>query len=192
VTVSLSIIIPTQGRPSLARAVRSCVDAGYQAGDEIIVAVDTHGAAAVGLPPLDLPARVIQWDAGHNCWGHCQINAALDVAWGQYITCQDDDDIYAPGAFGAMRAAASGVPMLFRFQSYHGGIYWDERGSVREHHIGGHCAVFPRDRRLGRYTCRYQGDYDYIRSTLDNWGGDHVATWHDDVIAIARPAEVAA
>jgi hypothetical protein len=74
-----------------------------------------------------------------------------------------------------------------RFVSWFGPTFWDTPGKAVESHIGGHCAVFPNDELLGRFTCRYQGDYDYIRSTLDNWGGDDQAVWVDDVIAIARP-----
>lgn len=191
------MIIPTQGRETLRRCLESCVDAGLRATDDQIVVVDRHEYD----PPSNVfdsvrtfatPLRVIGHDAGHHCWGHCQLNVGIKNARGHYILCQDDDDIYAPGAFDRIRAHIAELetprPLLFRFQSWWGPVYWDTPGVASEGHIGGHCAVFPNDERLGRFTCRYQGDFDYIRSTLDNWGGDSSAVWVDDVIAIARPA----
>lgn len=213
---TLSIVIPTQGRETLKRAVQSCVDAGLKTGDQIVIVGDTFESPvnavyervqeAWELIPFRIGRLWIAHDAGHHCWGHCQLNAALDAMCddddheehprvnGDYILCQDDDDVYAAGALTSIReridALPEPAPLLFRFRSWWGNVYWDVPGKAIENHIGGHCAVFPNDARLGRFSCRYQGDYDYIRSTLDNWGGDDTAVWVDDVIAIARPSEV--
>lgn len=200
---SLSILIPTQGRESLTRALESCLAAGLTIDDEVIVIGDTHEP----VPDIAAMMRSVlrgqfyvpndfyfPHDAGHHCWGHCQINHGITLALGDYIVCQDDDDIFDDGALDRIRAQIDALkqpaPLLFRFKSWFGPVFWDTPGIAAENHIGGHCAVFPNDERLGRFTCRYQGDYDYIRSTLDNWGGDDQAVWVDDVIAIARPAVV--
>lgn len=204
---SLSVLIPTAGRESIHRCLESCVDAGLQQGDLVIVIADTHEwdrmealeSLMKALRPVSdvCDTVALVHDAGHHCFGHCQLNAGLDYLQTlpdhriDYVTCQDDDDIYTAGAFTRMRAAADALaipqPMLFRFQSWFGPVFWDQERVVAENHIGGHCAVFPNDERLGRFTCRYQGDFDYIRSTLDAWGGDDKAVWVDDVIAVARP-----
>lgn len=203
---TLSVIVATQGRETLARMVQSCASAGVSDRDELIIVTDGFEIA----DPLALHMNILQMasgsgagqiayqelDSGHHCWGHCQINHGISLAKGQYIVLNDDDDAFTPGAFDRIRARVAELekpaPLLYRFQAWYGQVFWDEPGIARENHIGGHCAVFPNDARLGRFTCRYQGDYDYIRSTLDNWGGDDAAVWVDDVIAIARPAEVAA
>jgi len=201
---TLSVIIPTQGRDTLERTLRSCLDAGLRPDDEILVVADTHEpligniiemmSRAMRSMDLYIPNNfLVTHDAGHHCFGHCQINHGLEIARGDYIVLNDDDDVFASGAFDRIRAAADELPeprpLLFRFQSMFGVVYWLEphAGTAYEGQIGGHCAVFPNDKRLGRFSCRYNGDYDYIRSTLDNWGGDSEAVWIDDVIAIARP-----
>lgn len=202
---TLSIIIPTQGRETLERCLKSCIDAGLKIDDEVLVIGDTHGALLNDIPTMMHAAFrgagfyipndwYFPFDAFHHCWGHCQLGHGIEKARGDYILCQDDDDVYEDGAFDRIRSAIDSLkqprPLLFRFQSWWGPVFWDAPGRAAENHIGGHCAVFPNDERLGRFTCRYQGDYDYIRSTLDNWGGDDQAVWVDDVIAIARPAVV--
>ena len=189
----LGIVIPTQGRETLQRAMESCWSQ-MAPQDELIIVVDRYEMPTFHQRFTHPQTMVLNYDAGHHCWGHCQLNYGLSIARADYILCQDDDDIYAPGAFDRIRSAIDALkqprPLLFRFQSWFGPIFWDEPGVARESHIGGHSAVFPNDERLGRFTCRYAGDFDYIRSTLDNWGGDHRAVWVDDVIAIARPSVV--
>lgn len=201
---TLSVLIPTQGRDTLKRAVRSAAESGLDEGDELIVVADTHGVAdtdalkqsilrmVLGYPP---PIRYLEFDAGHHCWGHCQLNYGLERVGSQWVHCQDDDDIYTDGSIARMKRRAAGklapTPMLFRFHSYFGMTFWDHRGLVIENHIGGHCLVAPNNKRLGRFTCRYQGDFDYIASTLANYPADSVE-WMDDVICRARPVEVPA
>jgi glycosyltransferase involved in cell wall biosynthesis len=194
---TLSILIPTpgQGRP-LSRCLDS-IKPQLHPGDEVLVIGDTHDGPLPEVEALvaeygDL-FRYIGHDAGHHCFGHCQLNHGLEQAKGDYLTANDDDDIYTPDAFAAMRAVAERLPeprpLLFRFQSHYGPVWWDEQ-VVEINRIGGHCAVFPNlPGRVGRYTCRYQGDFDFIRSTLDLWpGGDLAAVWVNHIIAIARPS----
>lgn len=205
---SIAIAIPTTGRDTLTRCLESCVYAGLEAGDLVAVIADTREwdqdsaieSLLAALRPIATTCAVVALthNAGHICWGHCQLNIGLDyiqlVQPRDYVMCQDDDDIYVTGAITRIREAlderAANAPMLARFQSWWGAVYWDTHGVATEGHIGGHCAVFPNDERLGRFTCRYQGDYDYIRATLDNWGGESQATWLDEVIAVARPQVV--
>lgn len=202
---TLSVLIPTQGRDTLKRAVLSAIGAGLGEDDELIIVADTFEVAKpealhksilrmVSGSPIG-HIRYLELDDGHHCYGHCQLNHGLEQASGRYIHCQDDDDIYTDGSIARIKRFADGlpepVPMLFRFKSWFGPTFWDHPGLVAENHIGGHCAVFPNDEKLGRFTCRYQGDFDYIRSTLDNYPPD-TAVWVDDVICRARPAEVLA
>lgn len=184
---SLTIIIPTAGRATLACTVRSVLS---QLGpeDELIVAVDTHG----GAPAIEcVPGvRYIEHDAGGHDYGHSQINAAMVVARGAYILVNDDDDIYTPGALDAVRQSiarqSTPRPLLFRHQGYNGLIYWLKEGWVCEGAIGGHSLVAPNDRmRLGQWTQRYAGDFDAIVGTLRHYDG--AADWERPIIAYARP-----
>lgn len=201
---TLSTIIPTpgQGRP-LARCLRSLVEQVLPA-DEVLVVGDTCDGPLPEVEALvasfGAPFRYIAFDGGRHTWGHEEINRGIELARGDYLTFSDDDDVYAPGAFRLIRRVIAELPeprpLLFRFQSYWGAAYWSEgcrelNGKLvaKQDYIGGHCAVFPNiPERLGRWSERYQGDFDFIRSTLDKWPNkDDDAIWREEVIAIARP-----
>ncbi len=197
---SLSIIIPTHDpdRP-LARCLESAA-AQMAPDDECIVVLDAFEMPDSARLAITDTVRsfgprfsAFRYDAGHHCWGHHQQNYGLSCARRDFVLGNDDDDVFAPDAFEAIRTIIGNLevprPLLFRFRSYFGPVYWDRPRAV-EHHIGGHCAVFPNiPERLGRYTCRYQGDYDFIRSTLDLWPGrDEDAVFVDSIIALARPS----
>jgi glycosyltransferase involved in cell wall biosynthesis len=199
---SLSVLIPSQGRESLRRAVRSAMNAGLDENDELIVVADTHEVHDTDalkqsilrmVANYRVPVRYMEIDTGHHCWGHCQLNHGLERASGQYVHCQDDDDIYTDGAIARMKQYAgkqlSPAPLLFRFRSYFGMVFWDRLGVATEGHIGGHCLLAPNNLRLGRFTCRYNGDFDYIASTLENYPMESMQ-WIDDVICHARPEGV--
>jgi len=53
--------------------------------------------------------------------------------------------------------------------------------------VGAPCIVTPHvPGLLGTWGDRYEGDFDFIKSTMDLWGGE--PDWRDDVIAICRPS----
>lgn len=199
---TLTAIIPTpgKGRP-LARCLDSLVPQ-MTMGDEVLIIGDTHDGplpeteALVKRYAQDTGHRFIYvaHDAGYHGWGHPQINVGIELATGEYLCFNDDDDAFTPDAFQSIRCAILELkeprPLLFRFVSHWGMPYWDRQEVVQDH-IGGHCAVFPNiPERLGRWTDRYQGDFDFIRSTLDLWPNkDADVVWCEDVIAVARPKE---
>lgn len=186
----LSIIIPTPDGVGLDTLSASL--AGQLApGDELLIIGDTHGGAldAVQAWCEQHDARYLAHDAGHHCWGHCQLNYGMPHATGDYLVFNDDDDAFAPGALDAIRRAIShqSAPRVLMFKFYAGrlGRTLPERYAVEESAIGGHCIVPPNDlAQLGRWGCRYGGDYDFIVSTLAHWPDG--PAWFDDVIALAR------
>lgn len=193
---TFSFIVPThrEDRP-LQRCLESVLP---QLGrsDQVLVVGDTHDGP---LPAVEALVRsygprfrYLAHDAGHHCFGHCQINAALPLAKGRYVHCNDDDDTWAPGAVDAMRSAIAetpGLPLLFRFRAYWGTSYWQERGLFARDHIGGHCLVAPNVAgKVGRFACQYSGDFDWLASTVAYYGGPEAAVWRDELVAIARPA----
>lgn len=194
---SLSIIVPTAGRVTIERTILSYLPQ-MRVEDELLVMGDTTDG------PLDRTATIcaqykplvqyIPCKSTEHTWGHAEINAGLTLAHGDYVLGNDDDDVATGGALDIIRETVAGLdrdrPLLFRFRSYVGQVFWDIEGNFRENHIGGHCGVFPNlPGRVGRYTARYQGDFDYLKSTIDLWpNGIEDARWVDQIIAIARPA----
>ena len=159
---------------------------------------DTHDGELPGVERLVLtygsrsPAqfRYLAHDAGHHCYGHCQLNHAAGLAKGDYLHVNDDDDVWAPDAVEAMRSAAEehpGQPLLFRFKSYHSGlIFWNTKGRLVRNQIGGHCLVTPTSR-AGAFTCDYTGDFDWVMTSVMQCGGVQTAVWIDKIVCYARP-----
>lgn len=182
-------------------AMFDCLDAV-----EVVIVGDTHDGPLPDVAKLceEFGATYIDVDAGHHCWGHCQINYALAYVAGKHAmtpdvtawACfNDDDDVYTRTAFTTIHRSLpqdpSG-PLFFQWQSYSSGklpIVADDGGFViREGLIGGHSIVVPVvPGKLGTWGCRYEGDYDFIASTLALF-----PEWRpfltQEVIAVARPA----
>lgn len=216
-TPSIVVTIPTLGNrlAGLERQLRSIVAQGLVAatedrcGDQVFVVVD--GAAPesrdlahccpVGKVMLDVAgdggfdSGGVTWSHLHHedhNWGNPQRNYVLDhLAKADLISWNDDDDVYNPGAFDAIRARAlehPGKVLLFRFTTVGREVLWAHRGLVKEARIGGHCIVTPNvPGRVGRWSRRYEADFDFIQSTLALTGGAENAAWCDEVIATARP-----
>jgi cellulose synthase/poly-beta-1,6-N-acetylglucosamine synthase-like glycosyltransferase len=192
-TPLLTLMIPTAGRDTLARCLESIRSQEDAPSYEVIVIGDTYerdlSEVRAAVKEYGPRFRYTAHDAEHHCFGHCQLNHGLTKARGRFVHCQDDDDIYAPNALATIAEALepdiAGVPHLFRFRSYWGPEFWVQEGLVQEGLIGGHCLVAPR-KAAGQFTCRYTGDFDWVKSTLDKSGGK--AIWHSDLICIARPA----
>lgn len=195
---TIAVIIPTQGRPTLARTLASIEAQTLMGGDEVIVVADTRApllsdvaglVAHVGVSSL-ATYRYLAHDGGRMSWGHDQINVGLSQARAAWLAIQDDDDVYTPGAFTAIREATVDHtgPVLFRFRTHYGLVVWDARGVIAEGHIGGHCLLQPNIRdRVGAMTPRYEGDYDWIVDTVAKWGGPASVKWDPTLIAVGRP-----
>jgi len=185
----LSIIVPTHDGDGLDDLFDSLADQLHQA-DQVLIIGDTHDGV---LPKVRAMADergydYIEHDAGHHCWGHCQINRGLEIVRGDYLIFIDDDDCFPDGALDAIRRAIaeqdSPRPLMFKFWSRRHGRTLPPGHYVQESAIGGHAMVVPNiPDRLGKWGERYAGDYDWIVSTLAFWPDGPV--WYDDVIACA-------
>lgn len=186
----LSIIVPTPDGDGLDRLISS-IAPQFGPGDEVIVVGDTHDGP---LPEVQAMAERYGYhyrghDAGHHCWGHCQINEGMRRAQGDYLVFIDDDDMFTPEALHIIRAAADELTepqvLMFKFRCERLGRTLPETHEVVESAIGGHCIVSPNiPEKLGQWTDRYGGDFDFIVSTLAHWPEGPV--WRDEVIAVAR------
>ena len=189
---TLSVIIPTAGRASLRRTLESLTDQ-LKAGDEVIVVGDIHDGPIVTTPQIVADAgpavRYVTHDAGHHCWGHCQLNYGMMQARGNYLVFNDDDDIATPGALAAIRTAIAAReisgPLLFQFVTPWRQILW-ATPMMTLGAIGGHCLVTPNNpARTGVFGCDYMGDFTMIQDTVSKWGGE--VAWIPQVIAQCRP-----
>ncbi len=193
----LSILIPTAGRETLARAVQSVVWQMRQ-GDELILAGDTYDGPLPGVERvaagLGALGRYVPVDAGHHCWGHHQVSEAQRQARGDYLVFNDDDDVFHETALASIRAAIAALdrprPLLFRFLSQYR-LLLPMVELVTIGNVGGHCLVVPNVQKLmADWPCEYQGDFLFVRDTLALWSAAGVEpVWRQEVIAIARPTD---
>lgn len=201
-TPRLSLISPTQGRPTLERMIASGRDQ-LLPGDEWIVVIDAHGIASqMAIDDIERriercggPAFVVlTHDAHGHDWGHSQSNHGISIAQGDWLVFQDDDDEFLPGALAAIRRTIAQLPsprpLLFRFRARWGQLIWAAVGDLRPGRIGGHCLVIPRIPEMtGRFGTHYEGDHQMITSTLALWEAQGVAPeWCGDVITMQGTA----
>ena len=155
----LSVIVATTGRPSLGQVLAD-IAREVLPGDEILV------------------------DVNNDCpWGHEARNRMMHRAKGDAILFMDDDDTYVAGAFEIIREKFAGDPErihVFRMH-YFAEILWRTE-KVENGNISTQMFVVPNGP-LGRWTDRYQGDLDFLESTVRLLGEP---VWHEDVIATYR------
>lgn len=133
-----STIVPTIGRPTLARAVDSVLSQESPGEFEVIVVNDS----GVPLPPADWRddprVSIIHTQRRERCVAR---NAGAAIAHGRYLHFLDDDDWLLPGALAAMTnlADATGGAWL-----YGGSQLVDRQGNaliVLHHQLPGNCAA---------------------------------------------------
>ena len=203
----LSVIVPTVGRPSLERTLRSLLEQRCWLRWEAVLVGDAHaGTWSHQLPRARELARqherfvYTEHDGGVHAWGHPQRNHGATVAKGRYLWWLGDDDIALPGAFHAIQEAvlrrnpepdADPRVYLFRWIAPWKQVLWHTAGYLGEEpgHIDAEMIVCPNvPAKLGTWTNRYQGDYDFICETAHRWGGPERVVWQPEVIAQAQPS----
>ena len=186
----LSIIMPTIGRFSLWRALNSLVPQ-LEAGDEVLLVGDGPQPIAKRASEVyGTSVRYVEHEPTH-CFGNAQRQAGLAMASGDYVLFLDDDDILIPSAFAVVRDAireTADCPMLFQHIDRNGLVLWIDP-VVRMGNVSTAQIVFPnRPEYLGAWKDVYEGDYWFIRSTLDTWpGGDAAVVWRPNILADCRP-----
>jgi Glycosyl transferase family 2 len=196
----LSVVIPTQGRDTLRRALVSIRDETQPADTEIIIVADTYEPLLddVAWIARAFGAVYLEHDAGHHGYGHPQLALGYRAASCAYIAALGDDDEYLPGALGVvteiMDALPEPGPVLFRLTMYPSRsrrIFVPEtiwRDPVLYcGNVSSQSLVVPNDPdKLGEYPSHSTGDYDFIRQTVDMWGGAERLTWRPEVICCLR------
>lgn len=123
-------------------------------------------------------------------WGHEARNLTMPRCAGTHLMFIDDDDQHTPFALDTVRAALVDEPdrvHLFAMQ-YDDGRIVQPRWPLEMGYVSTQMLVVPNDPDLlGTWGERYEGDYDFITTTMQLRGDEPLL--HGDVIAlIGMPA----
>lgn len=158
---SISFIIPTMGRDSLGRTLRSIE---RWPNDEILVETD--------IPKTN------QW--GNNCR-----NLAMTRATGEYLSFIDDDDCYIAGHRQIMENAINenpGKPILFRMQYPDGRVLWNKK-EVIPGNIGSSMIFIPNKKDMFSPWKDGRNMADFL--FVDNWKwSKEDIIWREEIISL--------
>jgi glycosyltransferase involved in cell wall biosynthesis len=188
---SLSVIIPTIARPSLAATLDSIAAAGIGLDDQVLMVSDSpvqvteesHDLNMAAARSLARHTNVLAVLPGRRLggWGGPGRNIGIQEATGTHLVFIDDDDVYLPGALQVIREIIATDPQalhVWRMVARGGHTLWTER-DVRVGNIGTPMFAVPRGC-AGQWTTRYEGDFDFFEDSLIRAGGQ--VRWHEDVL----------
>lgn len=185
-TPSIGVVIATPGRRTLLRTINSILFQGLVPGDDVLIVGDGYHKATDDLvKAVGAPFRYVATEQTRD-WGHSQVNYGLQHVGGDWVTVNDDDDIFMPRAFDEMRTLVIDDPtprvILGRVLTPYLGLLWKEPQSEP---LDGHCIVVPNDKKkLGYFGLEYAGDQKWITSNIAAYDR---FTWADRVWAFTRP-----
>lgn len=181
--MSLSILVPTIGRPCLTKVLAE-LKAQLAPEDEVLVIGDGPVNAATVVEPFGPQFRYLEHGPDHF-WGHPQRNYAMPLSRGTHLMSLDDDDALCPGGLEMVRAAIRqhpNSPLMFRMH-HESILLWRDPG-VRDGNVSTQMFVTPNVKgKLGVWGRRYQGDLDFIVSTLALYPKNSLV-WRQEVTAI--------
>ena len=196
----LSCVVPTVGRPTLARTLDS-LDAQPDAdGLEVLVVADTFGGLTADLQQArdhvleerdPRRYRWVQYDAGFHMVGHPQRTMGAQLASAPWCWFSQDDNIAAHDALPSIRRViveqSKPRPLFFQVQTFWRAIVWNT-ATLAENNIDADCLVFPQHiAQSVEWGMRYQGDFDAAHRASQLADGD--VAWIDHVVAIGRPED---
>lgn len=192
---TLSIVIPTLGRPTLRRTLESIRQQELIEGDEVILVQDGPEREDVRrlFEEMGLPGKYLGLDRQYKDSGATPRNAGMALARGDYLIFCDDDDFYAPNSFRVIRDVAQQypkTPLMFRNRvDFDFGKIW-QKGQIRWQgqivqpgNVGGQMFVVPNiSSKLAKWPAHRGSDYGFIFSTLQLWGGKVI--WRPEIISV--------
>lgn len=186
--MSLSIIIPSLGRPTLARTLASFVGS-LEPGDEAIIVADERGdveqARRIWSETSSEGSVVFATQEGGE-YGNAQRERGMAMARGTHLGFVDDDDVYAPEALGLFREHACDRPVIFRMRMPDGSLIWRDH-EIRYANYGTPMGLWPNVPGLGKWIPHVAGsgqDYVFARDSCEALGEP---VWVDRVVAFVRP-----
>lgn len=197
---TLTVVIPTRGRPSLWATLASLVDQ-LEDGDEAIVVADSGPAgctdAAIRIVNEFQPAQLtyLEASAPGSLYGNAQRDVGMAAAPGSHLCFIDDDDVYENGALDLIRDTCEedwNAAHVFRARWGSGhpaaGVELWRQPEVREQNIATPMVVLP-----NRVYARGWMDGNH-RDTMSDFAFLAAAIaecdsvcWHPDVVATVRP-----
>ena len=178
----VGVVIPSCGRDSLLRAVRSSLWA-----DVVVVVFDGPYSDVDVVFPRGVLVRVFPELRGSNDWGHSQRNAC--IGWFRdgfgggvsHVAFMDDDDRWADDAGVVVRAALEADPVgMHVFCMRHNDQVFGRERKLEGGMVGTPMMVVPLVA-CGVWGDRYEGDFDFAVSSAKL--APHVS-WHDEVTAL--------
>ena len=181
----LTVITPTISRPSLRDTLAS-IAPQLAAGDEHLVIGDG--------PQPDAAAMCAEFGASYHdgpvsgSWGTAQRDYGIGLATGDWLLFCDDDDVFAPGALDAVRAAVVDNPRTphvfkMRRERYHDELW--AFPEIREGNVGTPMIVTPRFAMMPTWVDRwhaYTADCRFAQRLADA----HGVIWRKEVLCIVR------
>jgi glycosyltransferase involved in cell wall biosynthesis len=185
---TLSIVIPTVGRPSLRRTLEVILpqlapddevivigDGAYQSANEIVKGFDKrfqyfeHG-----------PTRV---------YGNAQRDFGISVATKEYLSFMDDDDVYTEDALALIRQSIlhrPDSPIIFRMRCLDHVIWKTEELSLGN--VSTQMYVTPNvPGKLGKWVSERgndrESDFRFIQDTVSLWPEGSLV-WSPEIIAV--------
>jgi glycosyltransferase involved in cell wall biosynthesis len=190
-TPTLTVLLPTISRPTLPAMLESLKQLDPR--DELIVVcegkTDTIDAI-VEAAKLSCRVRIVKRDTPSNDWGNTPRRLHSPEAKGEYLLYGDDDDIYTPGAFAAIRSAIMahrGKMIVFRMDHVHPATKQQyivpTKNVVALGQIGTTMVAIPNDpSRWGSWETRERaGDFKFYS------GCKFDVVWNDAIIYKTRP-----
>ena len=135
-----------------------------------------------------LPGLLIELDDGpHNDWGAVARTRASAIVGGTHVLYLDDDDCYVPGAVELIRRTIAANPeamLIFQTRWLNGRVIWKHPflliGQVSTCQF-----CYPAVARPGEWGPHYEGDYQFIRETIER-NTDRPLVWIPEVICLFR------
>ncbi len=183
---TLSVVVGTLGRPSLAATLLSIASQRLPGDETIVVSSDP----LVSVLATEHGCRFVRIAAPGGDWGDTERQAGMEHATGDYVCFLDDDDVHVPGARQIIEdaiAATPATPLMFRMRFGDSDYILFLDPEIRLGNVGTPMIVLPNDpAKLGKWGRRLErgGDYDFIRTM--KWRPDEVV-WVRQIIAQVAP-----
>jgi len=196
---TLTIAVPTIGRPGLIDTLKSIKRQALIPGDQVLIVYDSF---ARDDAHADATRRLVEsfgfTFVEHNGWyhfqGNPQLNHAIRLARTDFFCALGDDDVYVDGAIARLRKKLQpGRAVLFQFFSPTGltgndslrYLLWSDK-DLRVANLSGCCMAAPVSALVPVSSeLRMEVDYEWIRDTVAKSG--RRPYWMNDCLVIARP-----
>ena len=177
----ITFVVPTIGRPSLARTLDSIE---LWPGDALLLVGEPDLVAPVSRLFIDSRIRFVSCKRG-NDWGHTERNFAAPHVRTPYVAHIDDDDIYAPGARGSMSDAlykTPNRPVIFKMRYPNGLELWQSQ-VLRCGNVGTPMFLLPNDpaKMTGTWAPYVGGDFAFLEGC--QWKFEDYV-WRPEVVAL--------